>query len=477
MLVVALSAAAFACHRDSTTTTVTSSPDPRTIPDADIAAALTRHLNEDAVLRPASVAVSVTNGICTLTGSVGSILEKERAVQVAETLRGIRAIIDRIDVSPSNRTDDEIKHDVESALRRERVTRKHPAVVSVNAGVVTLTGQTASWTDRTFAGDLAKTAAGVRAVENGITIKSAVVPTDEAIASTAKERIRDDLWLDGSTIDVTAVGRTIRLAGTVGSVADKSRARDDAWSAGAEMVEDDGLVVDWAKRDDQRARTDEPYRTDDEIASAVREALTLDPRLEAIEPKVTVQDRVVSLTGVVDGLSAKRAAILDATNTIGVASIRNHLVIQPTVRAHDADLTRAVEQALAADGFLSDAAKTIHASTVKGRVRLEGSTDSVQKRSAAFEDAAAIPGVLEVDDAITVDRTPSDIKSAIDERIYWDARVQRDRITVRVGNDGTATLEGTLDDASEMRAAVDDATLAGAPHVINLLQARPGAIR
>jgi osmotically-inducible protein OsmY len=41
----------------------------------------------------------VEKGIVTLSGSTSSLIAKERAVQVTETVRGVRSIIDKIVVS------------------------------------------------------------------------------------------------------------------------------------------------------------------------------------------------------------------------------------------------------------------------------------------------------------------------------------------------------------------------------------------
>lgn len=460
-----------ACHHDAdnetTTTTVTSAASPA-IADADIAAAVRRRLKEDVTLEAAPLGVSVTNGICTLDGPVGNILVKDRALRVAETLRGVRAVIDRVQVFPTTRTDEQIKHDVIAALHHDSATRKQPVTVTVKDGAVSLAGKATSWPEEKLCTDVAKTADGVRSVENRMTVSSSSVPSEAEIASAAKARIANDIWLDGSTIHVTASGRTVHLKGVVGSLADKARARDDAWLAGAEIVEDDALAVDWAKRDDQRAAADVPYRTDDEIASAVHEALALDPRLRVLVPKVRVQDREVTLTGMVENVKAKRAARLDATNTVGVTSVEDDLVVQPAWRARDSDLNASVERALSRDLFLDGT--TIHASTSKGKVVLQGTADSAFDRFDAVEDAASIPGVAEIDDEVTVKRSPAELKTDIEDRIFWDATIERNRVRVAVAPDGTVTLAGRVASESEIRSAVADATAGGASHVVNLLR-------
>jgi hypothetical protein len=48
--------------------------------------------------------------------------------------------------------------------------------------------------------------------------------------------------------------------------------------------------------------------------------------------------------------------------------------------------------------------------------------------------------------------------------------VQRDRVSVAMAPNGDATLTGTVDDWSEIKAATSDAIQGGATRVINLLQ-------
>jgi osmotically-inducible protein OsmY len=65
---------------------------------------------------PTRMDVNAENGIVTLTGSVGNILWKERATGVAETVKGMRAVVNRVGIPPTaNRPEDEIQHDVEAA--------------------------------------------------------------------------------------------------------------------------------------------------------------------------------------------------------------------------------------------------------------------------------------------------------------------------------------------------------------------------
>jgi osmotically-inducible protein OsmY len=475
--------AAMGCRRDTGTAQLTSAASSsaaasakRTpIPDADIAQAVARHLKEDSAVRSEHVAVSVHDGSCTLSGSVKSLLAKERALRVAQTLRGVRLVIDQVVVQKVVRTDDQLKGDVMRALQQDAVTRTDVVFVGAKDGKVTLTGVAASWPEKAFFMQIAKAVKGVKAVDNQISVTYALVPPEAHVAEDVKNRIANDIWLDGNTIAVTVTGHTVHLKGIVGSVAEKARARSDGWLAGVDSVDDDGVVVDWAARDDQRHVIDYAFRSDDEIARAVRDAFKLDPRLLRLEPRVEAQDGVVELTGTVDSSKARRAAELDARDTVGVKDVRNKAVVeQPTGKTTDADIDRGVKGALSDDLLLPDAA-AIHATTSQGKVVLKGEIQAGFERFDAIGDVAGVPGVSEIVDEMTVKRSPQDIKADIDDRLAWDATVERDRVKVAVGADSVATLSGTLDSWSELRAALEDATLGGATRVVDLLQIRKPA--
>ena len=183
-----------------------------------------------------------------------------------------------------------------------------------------------------------------------------------------------------------------------------------------------------AKRDDQRRSIDHAFRSDEDVAQAVRDAFELDPRLARLEPLVEVRNGFVELTGTVDSAKARQAAELDAKDTVGVMDVRNMAVVEEAITPVDVGLEHGVERARRADD-------------------------------------------------LNIERSAQEIKADIEDRLYWDATVVRDRVKVSLSADSIATLRGTVDSWSEIRAAVEDATLGGATRVINALQVRKPAGR
>jgi osmotically-inducible protein OsmY len=471
-------AALVACHKDSSTSEVTATaasvalPEakkPAALPDADISQAIQRHFQDEGVLRAEHVQVAVAQGIASLSGSVSSLLAKERAVRVTETIKGVRSIVDQLAVVPVARTDQQLKADVTSALQHDSASRPYTLGVAAKDGRVTLSGTADSWQQKNLFADIAKTVRGVKALDNAVAVHYAAVRAESEIATDVKHRIANDVWLDGNVLGVTVTGHTVHVSGVVGSVAQKMRAHSDGWVAGVDAVDDGGVIVDWFAQADQRRVTDYPVKSDAEIGQAVRDALRLDPRLKTLLPQVLVQNGAIVLSGTVDSPSARRAAEGDARDTVGVWSVRDEVLVQPAGKPVDADIERGVKRALAEDLMLPDG-KSIQVSSAKGKVALKGTIASGFERFDAIEDAASVTGVTEIDDGLIVKRPPAEIKASIEDRLFWDPMVQRERVSVAVAPDGIATLTGTLDSWSEIKASGQDALWGGATRVINVLK-------
>jgi len=86
---------------------------------------------------PNDVDVSTSQDIVTLSGSVDNLLAKERAVKIAEGIRGVLGVVDRITVTPMSRPDADISKDIQAALRQDPATVAYKVSVSVQDAVVT----------------------------------------------------------------------------------------------------------------------------------------------------------------------------------------------------------------------------------------------------------------------------------------------------------------------------------------------------
>ena len=441
------------------------------VPDADITRAIERHFREDRFARSQHVKVSVTQGVATVSGPVSDLLAKERAIHLIETLRGVRSVVDQVVVEPEKRTDEQVGADVKSLLEHDNPAHAAPIGVAVKDGHVTLSGTTDSWQEQRFFADLAKGVPGVRSVANNVLIHYVTRRSEAEIGTDVKTRIANDVWLDGNTLVVRVAGDQVYLSGVVGSVAQRSRARDDGLVAGVDKVDTTNVSVDWLAQDDQRRVNDYPVRADADVAQAVRDAFRYDPRLKTFLPQVAVRDGVAVLTGIVDTWKARRAAEADADDTVGVWSVDDEVVVQSGGKPTDADVERAVKQVLS-ENLLRAGTNSVDVSVAKGKVTLHGTVSSATDRLDAVVAAQTVPGVTQVEDDLTLKVPPDEVKENIENRLFEDPMVERNAVTVSVTPDGIVTVAGTVSTWGEIKAAADDALLGGATRVVNVLKLR-----
>lgn len=342
-----------------------------------------------------SIRVTLDDGMVSLSGRVENILARDRAIRAATTVRGVRAIDDNITVRPSDRPDREIERDVETALALNPATEHWDINVVVVEGRATLDGSVESLAEKSLASAVARGVRGVRAVENDIVIDLPADRSDREIAHDVTELLRWNTVVDAEAIDVQVEDDVVTLSGQVDSLYEKQLAARLAEVTGVQEVDSSNLDVRWTERDG-----DALPRDGRELQQAVRMSLSLDPRLEAFEPDIAVENGVVTLTGSVDSLDAKLVAGDAARDTLGVETVRNRLEVNPP-DVPDEQLAERVSDALQRSPYVSDA--EIEVDAVDGEVYLEGEVDSWFERYVVGDAAAHVIGVVEVHNNVDVD--------------------------------------------------------------------------
>jgi osmotically-inducible protein OsmY len=148
----------------------------------------------------------------------------------------------------------------------------------------------------------------------------------------------------------------------------------------------------WGKRLRQDKHT---AASDEEIREAIEDAFLYDPRVNASNPQLKVENGTVTLSGTVDDLVAKRAAAKDAGNVVGVLRVKNHLRVRPPVPITDQEIEQYVRNSMRLDPYLDNL--DLKTAAVNGRVHLWGEVDSSFQRARAEYLAAQVPGVIEVE--------------------------------------------------------------------------------
>ncbi len=481
------------------------------ITDSGITAVVEKGFKQEKGVVPDTVDVSTSQGIVTLSGSLDNLLAKERAVRIAESIRGVRGVIDQTIVTPVSRSDDEISRDITSALKQDPATQSSKVTVSVQDAVATLAGTVGFYGEKRLATRIAEGVRGVKAVQNNVTISYLTSPSDAQIASDIKSRLQWDIWINGDLVKAVVVNGNVTLTGTIGSAISKSRAEDDAWVNGVMSVDDKGVVV--APRTGTATHQEQDYaaRSDSDIKKAILASLRLDPRVSAYAPDVTVEDGGVILGGNVGNLKAKTSAGEDAKDIVGVWRVDNLLQVKPTAQPTDAQIESQLKAALAWDPLIDG--DTITVGVTKRIVHLSGSVDSSFDKSEAQDLASRIDGVLSVRNNLKAEpefsynnssywpyytygdwpyysyydgglynnqvlnydygmyepplyMTDDQIKKSIRDEFFWSPFVDNSDIKVSVTG-GVATLTGTVGTRIGMGEIDSDAYQGGATNVID----------
>lgn len=473
----------------------------------EIVEAVENELNHDPLVAPGEVFVTARDGVVTLSGALGSLLAKDRAEHLAETVKGVIEVRNAIRVElRSSKSPNELEFDIVRALLTDPATEAFQIRVEAGGdGAVVLTGEVDSWAERELAERIARGVSGVIGVANLLDVGARPIRSDAELQAEIRRMLARDTYLEDESVSVDVNDGIVALSGAVGSAAERRRAKTLAGVVGVVHVNASSLEVrpDGPRRGNvsgstARAGSDEQLSNAD-VAAAVRIALASNPVTSIPGLDVQVRDGIVTLRGEARTLRSKRAALLRAQDVRGVRRVRDHLRLAADPSSSQGDLlSKRILAALSASP-LTEAYK-IAVSVHGGTVTLAGSVDSMFERAAADDVAAGVSGVLEVNNLLDVRRgdprltfdpnvdawsihdfiwyrqqrtaprnSDSAIADAIRREFDWSPFVHSADIQVSV-NDGIATLTGDVDSAAEARAARENALEGGAVEVFNRLR-------
>jgi osmotically-inducible protein OsmY len=213
--------------------------------DHELQAAVIHQLDYDPSLNSSHIGVTARDGLVTLSGHVPSLVERAEAEQVAGRVKGVKGIINRIEIElPGSclTSDEKI---AELAYGRLSSNTSVPAGrihLAVRDGSVTLHGDV-DWNYQRVAAveDLQKLGC-IKSLDNQIVVKPPVK------ADQVQQRIHDVLasicLVDAERIKVETKGTEVTLSGEVTSWHEKGLAESTAWGTpGVSTVKNHIVVV------------------------------------------------------------------------------------------------------------------------------------------------------------------------------------------------------------------------------------------
>ncbi|MFG0333033.1 MAG: BON domain-containing protein [Maioricimonas sp. JB049] len=422
--------------------------------DDDIAAAVRRRLAGAFGEDGGGLSVRADEGVVILQGTAANLAIARRAIDLAETIRGVRAVVSHVSVRPEDSFDDTtIDRNIRRAWLFDPATELLQLEAHVDSGVATLTGSVGSHAEKQLAEEVVASVAGVLRINNRIDVVYEERRTDREIHEELVGRLRSSVWIDPDQISVEVDKGDVTLKGMVRSAAARRRAYHLAWIAGVQNVNHDQLTVADSDRSRMRRPGRHAFPPDQTVEKSVEAALRLDPRVDATTVDVSAINGTATLRGTVPTLQAKHAATRDARNTRGVWVVRNRLRVAPDGSASDEDLGEKVTEALIRDPFVN--AEFVRAAVIGGVAHLPGRVENEFDRRQAGKVTGSVRGVVEVLNELVVDTSWRDVDdSAMAQRLrdelWWNPHIYSKTVDLKV-MDGAVLLDGKVESEFERR--------------------------
>jgi osmotically-inducible protein OsmY len=212
--------------------------------DSEIERDVKDELAWDPDLYSTDIAVSVKDGVVTLTGFAKNFSDKYEAEAAAKRVAGVVAVANDIEVripSVDERPDPEIARDAAAAIKSQLPISSEKIKAVVKNGWITLEGEVEWQYQRSTAENAVRRIKGVKGVINSIKLKPPTEPTE--IKRKIQEAFRRNAEVDANRIVVEADGGTVTLKGTVRSWIEREEAERTAWAAPGVTKVIDQIVV------------------------------------------------------------------------------------------------------------------------------------------------------------------------------------------------------------------------------------------
>ncbi|MFO8184807.1 MAG: BON domain-containing protein [Candidatus Aegiribacteria sp.] len=323
-------------------------------PDSEIVREIERSMYWNAWLDEYLIDVSIDDGNVTLSGTVGSLAEKNEATRLA-WVTGVETVDNfDLEVDPDYRTDHRREErytelpdsEIEDAVFASYLydPRVNALLIDIKAedGMVTLEGTVQDLRTRRTAALNARNVTGVREVENLIRVRPEIRP-DREIRDDLAYALAQDPYVEKFQIDITVEDGLVYLDGSVDTHYEKARADDIAsrqpgvtevvnrlTADAPDVIVQQPYARDWYLYDfswyDPSTVNAEPDLTDTQIEQRIEERLFWSPFIDGGDISVEVNGGVATLTGTVDTWSQREEVVQNALRG-GASAVKDRLIV------------------------------------------------------------------------------------------------------------------------------------------------------
>ena len=178
------------------------------------------------------IGVIVEDGVVTLSGVVNNYSKKLAAEKAVKSVEGVKAVALDIEVkygTDFKKTDKEIAKAIIDAFEWNSSVPEDDITVKVENGWVYLSGEVQWAYQKNAAKNAIKDLLGVRGVNNSISLKNNIEPTE--VKDKIKKAFQRMATLDADGITLETHGHTVTLRGKVHSIKEKEDAETAAYKA------------------------------------------------------------------------------------------------------------------------------------------------------------------------------------------------------------------------------------------------------
>jgi osmotically-inducible protein OsmY len=219
------------------------------------------------------------------------------------------------------KSDSEIQQDVLRELKWDTRVEETEIGVTVNKGIITLTGIVDSYGKRIAAQEAAHRVTGVLDVANDIQVRvsDGLDHTDPEIAQAVRNALEWDIWIPDEQIRSTVTDGWVTLEGAVSKLGECEDAERAVHHLRGVRGVTNKIMVSGPKVEPEKVR------------SMIEEALERRAEREAKRINVEVVDSTVTLSGAVRSWAEKRAILGAVSHAPGVRIVAENLFIDPMV--------------------------------------------------------------------------------------------------------------------------------------------------
>lgn len=217
------------------------------------------------------------------------------------------------------KSDSEIQQEVLRELKWDTRVEETEVGVTVERGIVTLTGTVDSYAKKLAAQDAAHRVYGVLDVANDMQVRvpGSMARSDPDIAKAVRNALEWDVWVKEEGIKSTVSNGFVTLEGDVSLL----RERDDVERTIRRLAGVRGV--------DNRIEVKSTKINADDVRESIEQALERRAEREARHIRVEVKNSEVKLSGRVHSWAEKRAILGIVSHAPGVRSVDENLFVDP----------------------------------------------------------------------------------------------------------------------------------------------------